>query len=258
MTPSAEVALEFRDRVAVITLDRPGARNALGTRFAGQMHEALTAVEHQDEVGCVIVTGRGTVFSGGGDLHHVMSPHSQPIHSDYKLIRGFNTVVARLRALDLPVIAAVNGPAVGGGAALALACDFAIVAQNARYDFLFGRLGLTGGDMGCAYLLSRALGYQRAAHLLLTGGSLSAEQLVGSGLAAELVADDLDRRALQVAREVAAGSQWANHATKLALRRSQALDLDAVLEYEAFVQAALFGSADHKERLQRLLDRGPR
>jgi enoyl-CoA hydratase/carnithine racemase len=248
--PSPEVVLERLGPVARITINRPERRNALGAGFTAAMMARLDEIEGDPNVGAVILTGAGTVFCGGGDLFEIMSTEPGDAARDLTLIRGYNRVVARLRRLDVPVVAAVNGPAVGGGAALALVCDIAIASDRASYAFAFERIGLAAADMGCAALLVRALGPLRAAHLTLTSGTLSAVEAMELGLVAEVVEHDrLPAAAERLAQRIAAGPRRANAATKLAIHRGAQMDLETVLEYEAYVQAVQFSEPEHKQRL---------
>src|SRR3972149_5406667 len=153
-----EVVLERRGAVARVVLNRPGRRNALGRGTLPAMHAVLDEVERDPSIGAVVVAGRGPVFCAGGDVDESMSPEPTDREREFDMIRGYNRVAWRLFHLDPPVIAAVNGPAAGGGAALAMACDIAIAAESARYDFVFGRIGLSSADMGCTYLLPRLVG----------------------------------------------------------------------------------------------------
>ena len=169
-----EVILERRGAVARIGLNRPARRNALGAQTLPAMHAVLDEVERDGTIGAVVVTGRGPVFCAGGDVDEIMSPEPTDLEREFDMIRGYNRIAWRLFHLDPPVIAAVNGPAAGGGAALAMACDIAIAAESARYDFVFGRIGLSSADMGCTYLLPRLVGRIRASYLVLTSRSVSA------------------------------------------------------------------------------------
>ena len=246
----SEVLLERSGSIARVILNRPERRNALGVRTLPALNEALDAIEADRDIGVVILTGRGPVFCGGGDLDEIMSPERTDREWEFGIIRGYNRVVRRLRQLDPPVIAAVNGPAAGGGAALAMACDIAIAAESARYDFVFERIGLASADMGCTYLLPRIVGPVRASYLLLTGGSVSAREGLALGLFAEVVPNRaLDETAMRVAERIAAGPRRASFISKLALRRGESLDLDTDLEYEAYLQSFAFRSDDHKRRL---------
>ena len=243
------IRLETIGAVARVVIDRPEQRNALGLSFAADIHAALDVLE-ADGAGAVVLTGSGTVFCAGGDLREIMEPSRVDPVSDYHVIRGYNRVVSRIRQLDQVVIAAVNGPAVGGGAALALACDLAVAARSARYHFAFERIGLSAADMGCVALLSRAIGPTRAAQLLLLSGTVDADEGLRLALFAEVHEDDaLQDAALALATRLASGPRRANASTKLALNRTGHVDLDTAMEYEAFLQAVRFSDSEHKTRL---------
>jgi enoyl-CoA hydratase/carnithine racemase len=252
------VLLERRGDVAVLTLNRPDARNALGRDFSAVMNRRLDEVEGDPGVGAVVLTGAGSVFCGGGDLAQIMSSTTSDPVQDFSLIRGYNRVVSRIRRLDQPTVAAVNGPAVGGGAALAMACDMAVAAQSGSYVFAFGRIGLAGADMGCAYLLPRLVGPVRAAHLMLSAGTLDADQGAALGVFLDVVPDgQVVDAAVRLATPLAAGPRAANAATTMALRRGETTDLDTVLDYEAYLQTVQFAHPDHKSRLAGFRGRRP-
>jgi len=255
MSSTPPVSLDRKGAIAIITLDRPERRNSLGTAFSTTLLAVFDKALEDAELGAIILTGRGSVFCSGGDIREIMSTDPRPIEQDFELVLGFNRAVARIRGCPIPVVGAINGPAVGGGAALAMACDFALASPGATYDFLFDRAGLSSADMGCAFMLARAVGPMRASRILFTGASLAADELVALGLVTEVVpVHALLARALEVAERVAAGPLWATKATKLALRRSEAIDFETAIEYEAYVQSAIMASAEHKRRLQGLLD----
>jgi enoyl-CoA hydratase/carnithine racemase len=131
-----------------------------------------------------------------------------------------------------------------------MACDIAVAAASARYDFVFGRIGLSSADMGCAYLLPRLVGRVRASYLVLTSRSVSAQEGLTLGLFAEVVPDDrLEETAMALAERIAAEPRRAAIITKLALRRAEHVDFGTELEYEAYLQSFAFRSAEHKERL---------
>jgi len=249
-SPDDTVLLERRGDVAVLTMNRPDHGNALGLDFSAVMNRRLDEVEADPDIGAVVLTGAGSVFCGGGDLAEIMSSTTSDPSRDFSLIRGYNRVVSRIRRLDQPTVAAVNGPAVGGGAALALACDMAVAAQSATYLFAFGRIGLAGADMGCAYLLPRVVGPVRAAHLMLTAGALTADQGRALGVFLDVVPDaEVVDAAVTLAAPLAAGPRAANAATKMALRRGETTDFDTVLDYEAYLQTVQFSHPDHQSRL---------
>jgi enoyl-CoA hydratase/carnithine racemase len=162
--------------------------------------------------------------------------------------RMTGAVLQRLREIPLPVVAAVNGIAAGAGAVIALGADLRIMARSASFQLLFTRVGLSGADMGIAYLLPRLIGLARATELLLLGDRVDADTALSYGLATQVVDDgELGQAAHMVARRFADGPSLAYGATKALLTREQDMSLQAAVETEALVQALLMTSADHAE-----------
>jgi hypothetical protein len=161
-TAPADILIERREGVAIVTLNRPRERNPLGLDFPDQMLGVLQQLDDDLGLHAVVLTGAGNVFCAGAELGQVVNPDGVDAELQFRFIRGLHKVVQRIRELELPVIAAVNGAAVGGGAALAMACDIAVASDKARYFFAFGRLGAAACDMGCSYLLPRIVGSVRA------------------------------------------------------------------------------------------------
>lgn len=251
-----EIILQKNGSVAKIILNNPAKRNAQGIHFTSNFLRVLDSAEEDPDIRCVILTGNGPVFGGGGDLNEIMSTDRTDREWEFELIRGYNKLIARLYYFDRPLIAAVNGPAYGGGTCLALACDFALASESAAYHFAFARIGLSAADMGAPTLLQRALGSQRAAYYLLTGGSIDAPTGEKLGLFAQVVpADQLMSAAEQLAEGIAAQSRRGTSITKLALRRGIDTSFEASLEYEAYLQSFAFRTDDHKVRLGQFLNK---
>lgn len=252
-----EILVRKDGPIAWITMNRPDKRNAQGLTFAASMLSALERVETDAEVAVAVLTGNGPVFGGGGDLKEIMSVEQQDPERELELIRGYNKVIARLYYFERPIIAAVNGPAIGGGTCLVLACDFAVASERAELHFAFARIGLSGADMGAPFLLQRHLGAARAAHCLLTAARIGADAGRSLGLFADVVPPErLTEETRRVALDIAGQSRRAATITKLALRRSAEAGLDASLEYEAYLQSFAFRSDGHKQRLRAFLDKG--
>lgn len=251
-----KIKLHYEGSLAFITLNQPKRRNPLGLEFSDAMLDILNEINRNRSVDCVILTGAGRVFCGGGDLAEIMSTGETDQEKEFTLIRGYNKVISAIYHLDRPVIAAVNGPAVGGGTCVAMACDIAIAAPSARYDFLFGRIGLSSADMGATYLLNRLVGPVRASHLMLSGASIDAEQGLKLGVFSQISAseDKLLDDARALANKICEGSRRASTITKLSLRRAPSMDFDACLEYEAYLQSFAFRTEGHKSRLSKILE----
>ncbi len=248
---STPIKVEIAEGVATLMLNRPEQRNPLSPELLDHFEPALNALERNDDVRAVILTGAGTVFCAGAQLGTVLQPGGMDGETQFRYLRGFNRMAQRIRELDLPVIAAVNGPAVGGGAALALACDFAIAAPEANYYFAFGRVGAAGADLGCAWLLPKIVGELRARHWLLTGATVGAEEGRAAGLFIEVCPRErLLPRAHELALQVAQSSpRRAAAATKFAVSRAGETDLQTSLNYEAYIQTYLFTTEEHRSRL---------
>lgn len=259
-TAPADILVERREGVAIVTLNRPHERNPLGLAFPDQMLGVLQALDDDHGLHAVVLTGAGNVFCAGAELGQVVHPDGVDAEVQFRFIRGLHKVVQRIRDLELPVIAAVNGAAVGGGAALAMACDIAVASDRARYFFAFGRLGAAACDMGCSYLLPRIVGSVRARHWLLTGASVEAEAGRAAGLFVDVVpGEQLLPAALAIAAAVkAATPRRAAAASKLSIARGEDTDLQACLSYETYVQNYLFSTDDHKTRLRALMEQQKR
>ncbi|MEE8395897.1 MAG: enoyl-CoA hydratase-related protein [bacterium] len=253
-----EIQVELMDGVATITLNRPRERNPLGVDFTPRMLSILEGLEADSNCRAVVLTGSGKGFCSGADLKNIVGTGEIDMEWQLRLVRGYNNVVQKIRGLELPVIAAVNGPAVGGGAALALACDIAIACPEASYFFAFGRIGASAADMGCTYLLPRHIGAVRAAHLILTGATVDAAQGQALGLFVQVVPQgDLLAAAQAMGRQIAqAYPRRAAAITKLGLRQGESNSLETCLSYEAIAQSYTFQTEEHRERLGSFLGRG--
>lgn len=256
-TDQADFLVERREGAALITLNRPQARNPLSLTFSENMLASLNEIENDDTVHAVIIAGSGSVFCAGAELGKVVHPLGIDSETQFRNLRDYSKVIQRIRDLDLPVIAAINGAAVGGGAALALSCDIAVASENAFYSFAFGRIGAGANDMGCAYLLPKLVGSARARYWLLTGATVSAKQAMEAGLFVDVVArEQLIERAFEIAAAIATASpRRASAVTKLSINRGEDADLQTCLGYEAYLQAFLFTRDEHKIRLGKLMNR---
>ena len=251
------ITLEMRGKIAWIVLDEPERRNPLTTDFIPRMLEILDAIEADPECRVGILVGRGPVFCAGADLGSIIDPQGVDPEVQYQLIRGFNRVVCRMRELDQPIIGAINGPAVGGGAALALACDFAVAAESATLHFAFGRVGASSADMGCTWLLAHLVGPARARFLILTGARVDAKDGLELGIFVGVVPpEELEEACNSIASQIIkATPKRGAAADKMALALAESTDLRTALDYEAYVQSWMFQSDDHKERLAAFMNR---
>ncbi len=240
---------EVADGVATVTFDRPDRLNALTFEVYADLRDLLGELEQRDDSRVLVITGTGRGFCSGGDVEEIIGAlQGMGTSGLLEFTRMTGAVVERIRRLPMPVIAAVNGVAAGAGAVIALGSDLRILAESASISFLFTRVGLSGGDMGAAYLLPRVVGLGRASELLLLGEKIDAERALAIGLATRVVADaDLSDEVRALAHELATGPAFAYAATKMAIDRELDMDLGAAIEFEAFAQALLMTSEDHAE-----------
>jgi enoyl-CoA hydratase/carnithine racemase len=234
--------------VATITLNRPEVLNALTFEVYGQLRDLFAALKHDDSIRCVIITGKDRAFCSGGDVEEIIAKlltFDARGHLDFTRMTG--AVVQNMRALDKPIIAAVNGMAAGAGAVIALGADLRIVAEKARFAFLFTKVGLAGADMGAAYLLPKIVGLGRALELLFFGDAIDAATAERYGIANRVVPDDqLMPAAQQWARRLADGPSLALSVTKHLVNNELNMDITSAIENEAQAQALLMRGDDFR------------
>jgi 2-(1,2-epoxy-1,2-dihydrophenyl)acetyl-CoA isomerase len=250
----APVRYEQDEHVVVLTLNDPDTRNALtGEPIFAAFEQVVDRMNADMNVRCAILTGAGTAFCSGGNLSDMRArtgmfggaPHE--IAAKYR--GGIQRIPRALARLDVPVIAAVNGPAIGAGCDLACMCDIRIASTRAVFAESFVKVGIIAGDGG-AWLLPRILGYSRAAHMAFTGDTLDVESALKWGLVSEVVLpESLLEAALALARRISANAPYVVRWTKRLMRESGHLRLDETLDLSAAYQALAHHTADHSEAL---------
>lgn len=241
-------AYEVHGGVATLTFDRPEVLNALTFEIYAALRDLFDALQTDEGVRCVILTGRGKAFCSGGDVHRIIGELlGRDMKSHLEFARMTGAVVRSMRLLDKPIIAALNGTTAGAGAVIALAADLRIASERATFAFLFTRVGLTGADMGAAYLLPRVVGTGRALELLLLGDKIDAASAERYGLVNRIVPHDrLLEEAREWARRLAEGPTLALSMTKTMVNNEWNMDLISALEAEAQAQALLLMGEDHR------------
>ncbi|GAA5232936.1 crotonase/enoyl-CoA hydratase family protein [Verticiella sediminum] len=246
---SSFLAIERRDNsVVVLTLNRPETRNALsGEDAINEIVDTLHTLGHDETTRAIVLTGAGSAFCAGGDLASLQALSETPgmkVRSRYR--GGIQRIPLAFERLDVPVIAAVNGPAVGAGCDLACMCDIRIASTQARFAESFIRLGIIPGDGG-AWFLPRAIALSHAYQMALTGETIDAEQALRWGLVSEVVEpDQLLARALRLADLMAANPLHALRLTKRLIREGQHARLDSLLEMSAAYQALAHQTDEHR------------
>ncbi len=233
--------------IALITLNRPASRNALNRRLAEELLELLRRCAGE-EVRAVLITGAGKAFSAGGDLLELWGGiEGEGEDLDVILQETYHPPILRLIGLPKPVIAAVNGPAVGAGCDLALACDLRLASEEARFGEVFSRVGLAP-DCGGSYLLPRLVGVGKALELIFTGEIIDAAEALRIGLVNRVVpAAKLMEESLEVARALAEGPTLALGLAKRNVWQGLGLGLEAALAREAEAQGRLARTSDFRE-----------
>ena len=250
---------EMRGDVAVITLDRPQKKNPLTFESYAELRDTFRRLADCADVKAVVLTGAGGNFCSGGDVLEIIAPLTE---RDMKGLLAFTRmtgdVVKAIRACPQPVIAAIDGVCVGAGACLAIASDLRIGTSEAKTAFLFVRVGLAGCDMGACALLPRIIGQGRAAELLFTGRSMSAEEGERWGFFNRLCPRErLLEEALDLAAGLAAGPTFARMMTKTMLNQEWNMSIEAALEAEAQAQALCMQTADFRRAYLAFVEKRP-
>jgi enoyl-CoA hydratase/carnithine racemase len=227
--------------VATITLNRPDRLNALTFAVYTELRETFRALDTAPGVRAIVITGAGRAFCSGGDVEDIIGAL---LGKDIKALHEFTTLtcdlILAMRHCRRPIVGALNGTVAGAGAVIAAACDIRIAAESAKIAFLFTKVGLSGADMGAAWLLPRLVGYGHATELLMTGDFVDARRAAEIGLYNRVVPQaEVLPAARAMAETLALGPSEALGITKQAIEGEAALDLEAALAYEAEVQAQL-------------------
>jgi enoyl-CoA hydratase len=243
------ILLEVADGVAVLTLNQPARRNPMSERMGEELADTLRDLDARDDVRVLVLAGAGESFCAGGDLALIEANAQRTVEACRQVMRAYYERYLSLLRLEIPTIAAVHGHAVGGGLALALACDLRYAAEDARLSLNFARLGLHPG-MASTLTLPRTIGSARALELFYTGRVVSGREAEALGLVNRAVPrDQLMATALEAARATAAGAPLVVRMLKRAVYRGLEGAVASAVEYEAFCQAITFGSDDLREGL---------
>jgi len=237
------------DGIGTVTLDRPGKLNALTFEAYADLRDLLAELPHRGDTRVLVIRGNGRAFCSGGDVNEIIGA-TLAMSPDELLAftRMSGEVIREMRDCPVPIIAAVHGMAAGAGAVIALAADFRVCTPAARFAFLFTKVGLSGGDMGAAYLLPRLVGLGHATRLLMLGDTVNAEEAERIGLVSLLAGKDtFDDEVDALAGRLASGPVQAYAQTKALLTREQDMSLSAAIELEAMTQALLMKGEDYAE-----------
>jgi enoyl-CoA hydratase/carnithine racemase len=250
---------EVEDGIATARLNDPDKLNALTFRTYEELERLTRELADDESVKVLVLTGEGKGFCSGGSVREIIAKLVEMKgDSLYRFTRMTCDVVKNMRNLKKPIVAAVNGIAAGAGAVLALASDFRILSAQARFAFLFVKVGLAGSDMGALHLLPRIVGQGRATELLFLGDAIDAQEAWRIGLANRVVRhEDLMKEAYALARRLKEGPLYAIGVTKQLLNREMHMDIEAALELEARAQAICMETADFREGYRAIVEKRP-
>lgn len=249
------INLTIDGAIATITMNRPAVLNAMTTRLGVDIRDALRALRQNEALKVLILTGEGKAFCAGADMQEVLRVNSDAIEAE-KAVKVFLECIEEIRTLDIPVISRINGDAYGGGAILALACDFKIAVETAKFGFLFVRVGLTGADAGATYLLPRLVGLTRTTEMLMLGEVVEAPEAYRLGMLTRVVKpESLDDEVGRFVNKILNGPTLAIKMTKKALAGSLDKDLRTELDFECYAQTLCIQSADAREGIKALMEK---
>ena len=247
--PPSGYRLVIERGVVLLTLDRPKTLNSLTFELYEELARVFERFDEDEKVRAIVITGAGRGFCSGGDVEAIIAElFARDLRGLLEFTRATGRLIGSIRNVRCPVIACVNGAAVGAGAVIAAACDLRIAARQARFGFVFPKVGLSGADMGASWLLPRIVGMGNAAELLLFGDIIDADTALRMGLV-NRVADDAEvalTLSMAWAEKLAHGPAFAHSMTKRMLLSEQTMTLSEALEAEAQAQAICMAHPDFR------------
>jgi 2-(1,2-epoxy-1,2-dihydrophenyl)acetyl-CoA isomerase len=246
---------DVRDGIAHISLNRPEAANSINLEFARDLMYAVLRCDEDPSIRAVVMSGKGNLFCGGGDLKTFASQGNHIASYIKEVTTYLHSAISRLMRMDAPVVAAVHGSAAGAGMSLAIACDIVVAAQSAKFRVAYTRIGLTP-DGSLSYFLPRIVGLKRALELTLTNRILSAQEALDWGIVTKVVPDqELMTEAFVFAKELAAGAPKALGASKRLLHGGWTETLETQMEHESQIIASMARLSDSHEGIRAFLEK---
>jgi 2-(1,2-epoxy-1,2-dihydrophenyl)acetyl-CoA isomerase len=248
------ILYDLADGVAILTFNRPEVRNAFNDLMAEEVQAALKTAERDENVRCLVITGAGQGFCAGQDLAAVRERGGDVSFRNH-LQKTYNPIVSKLRSMEKPIIAAINGAAAGAGWGIALACDIRYAAETAKFRLAFSGIGLAP-DSGTSFFLPRFIGLGRALELAYTNDVLDAAGALALGLVNKVFPpDQLMPATLELAHKLAQAPTLGLGLTKRAMNYALDASLDQALDYEAYLQEIAGRTVDHHEGVQAFLEK---
>ena len=253
------ILIENEGAVRVLTLNRPDVLNSFNLALLSELGKALRDAEREAAVRCIVITGAGRGFSAGQDLADVAERYksTEPIELGAHLRKNYHATMVKIRTMEKPVIAAVNGVAAGAGCSLALACDLRVAGESASFIEAFVNVGLVP-DSGSTFMLPRLIGVSRALEMAITGRKVKSDEALRIGLVNQVVSDaELMNETMKLANKLAELPPRAIGLTKRAMNAAWSNDLETQLEYEAQLQTTAGQTKDHREGVTAFLEKRP-
>lgn len=243
--------------VATLTFTRPERLNSLTFEVYAELRDTFRALDKEQGVRAIVITGKGRGFCSGGDVETIIGRLFEKDYQGlYEFTRMTCDLILNMQRCRKPIVAGLNGTVAGAGAVIAAASDIRIASERAKIAFLFTKVGLSGADMGIAWLLPRLIGYGRATQLLMTGEFVDAKEAERIGLYNKVVADDaLHIEARAFAEKLARGPQFGLAMTKDLLQREATMDFTGALEAEAQAQAVCMQHPDFREAYEAFMNK---
>ena len=249
----SSILFDVKDSIAIITLNRPNKYNAFNREMALELQEKLDECKTSKNIRAVYVTGEGKAFSSGQDLDEVVDPNGPDVSSI--LSQHYNPIITKIRKLEKPVVAAVNGVSAGAGANLALCCDIVVASQSSSFIQAFSKIGLIP-DSGGTFFLPRLVGWQKASALFLLGEKISAQEAERLGMIYKVFPDEIfAAESFKIATTLAQMPTKALGYTKLALNNSLINNYEDQLHDEEILQERAGKTQDYKEGIQAFLEK---
>lgn len=251
---SNSITFQIENNIAWVTLNRPDVFNSFNREMAMALQERLDDCEHDPGVRAIVITGSGRAFCAGQDLKEVTTPEINP---GFKKIleEHYNPIISRIRNIEKPIIAAVNGVAAGAGANIALACDIVVASENASFIQAFSKIGLIPDSAG-TFFLPRLIGFQKASALMMLGDKIEAEEAAKLGMIYKVYfAEEFNAKVKELATTMATMPTKSLGMTKRLLNKSYANDLNTQLEFESKLQIEAAQSEDYEEGVKAFIEK---
>lgn len=251
---SQSITLKLENNTAFITLNRPDVFNSFNREMALQLQETLASCEDNDKVRAIVLTGNGKAFCAGQDLKEVTDPMANP---GFKAIldEHYNPIIKMIRAINKPIVAAVNGVAAGAGANIALACDIVVADERASFIQAFSKIGLIPDSAG-TFFLPRLIGFQKASALMMLGDKVSATEAEQLGMIYKVIPpEDFEAQVAKLAHHLAAMPTKGLALTKQALNQSFTNNLEEQLTLESKLQIEASSSEDYQEGVNAFIEK---